>query len=101
MATLLTKDNVNCPYHIYFEVQDPFMRIDRLQMSFDSSYAFLYESVMGLLTQTVIELFNEKLSKELLVSGFKIAQDQINRIDPGLSLTKINDKYVNSDSRVT
>ena len=62
MCTLLLGASLTCPYHLKIGSQDALMRIGSLRIRFQSAYAFLYDSVMGLLTDTLIGLFNEKLS---------------------------------------
>jgi len=66
------------------------MRIGALHIKFSSQFAFLYESVMALITQAVVDVFNQLLSKEIVNALVALGNQQLRDANPSVSY----DNYV-------
>ena len=76
------------------------MQIEILKIKFNGQYAFLYDSILTLLTSTVVELFNKQFSRILLEEAIQLGQSSLNRASVGEAEDRIWGKETFIDTRI-
>ena len=101
MAVSITAGfNQECLYHLlvfpqYFKVD-----IGKLQIQMESQYSFLYDSILQLITESLLSIFNSVMSDTMLDVFMTIANEQL-EADPPIAFASGENNTVNTDERWT
>jgi len=67
----------DCEYGITLHYTNGWLRIDGIDLKLESDLSFLYDTVMPLVTEAFVQIFNEEIGDSLLIGVLDIGNDSI------------------------